>query len=59
MEGYREATMQVDMPRAVFFSEEMEEGPEGMVPFGFKAKVLKQPDEPYLGYEGGASKDLE
>lgn len=59
MEGYREATMQVDMPRAIFFSEEMEEGPEGMVPFGFKAKVLKQPDEPYLGYEGGASKDLE
>ena len=28
-EGYREATMQVDMPRAVFFSEEMEEGPRG------------------------------
>ena len=54
-EGYREATMQVDMPRAVFMSEEMEEGPEGqMIPFGFKAKVLKQPDAPYMGYEGGA-----
>jgi hypothetical protein len=54
-EGYREATMQVDMPRAVFFSEEMEEGPNGqMIPYGFKAKVLKQPDAPYMGYEGGA-----
>ena len=59
MEGYREATMQVDMPRAIFFSEEMEEGPDGkMIPFGFKAKVKKQPDERYTGYEGGASKDL-
>ena len=54
MDGYREATAQVDMPRAVFFSTEMEEGPEGMTPFGFKAKVLKQPDAPYMGYEGGA-----
>jgi hypothetical protein len=56
MDGYREATAQVDMPRAVFMSEEMEEGIDGeMVPFGFKAKVLHEPDEPYTGYEGGSS----
>tara|TARA_B100000287_G_C20583530_1_gene761350 strand:- start:403 stop:1290 length:888 start_codon:yes stop_codon:yes gene_type:complete len=47
MKGYREATLQVDMPRAVFFSEEIMDGE----PMGFKAKVLAHPEEPYFGYQ--------